>query len=135
MLTSRQAFKAGFLHRCIRDGLTLRDATEIVEKAASIADTLVGLPGKAVDLAGKTLDNVWPVAKTGLIGAAAAPPIIGAGLGYGLAKATDIDDTDVDEVKKREIIDELHRQTETLKRERAMRDYRAQRKRPSHIYM
>jgi hypothetical protein len=52
------------------------------------------------------------------MGALAGPAVLGGAAGYGMSRLTDIDDTDVDEIKKREIIDEYYRQIELLKSKR-----------------
>jgi outer membrane lipoprotein SlyB len=90
-LTAQEAFKVGFLARCVEDGLG-RWATD------------VGI-GYGVPLA------------------AAAPWVAGGAAGYGLARATDISDTDVGEIKDRELMSEYRRQTDQLLRQRAVRDY------------
>ena len=71
----------------------------------------------------------------GLPLAIAAPPILGGLAGYGAAKATDIDDVDIDEVKERELADEYRRQTEKLLRQRAVRDYAKARQQTGRIFL
>lgn len=123
-LTSAEAFKVGFLARCTEAGLTPEQTLHAVKQAGDMLKTaIVG------DLLGKVLDVgkgvAGGVASYGLPLAAVAPPILGGLAGYGLAKARDIDDTDVDAVKQQEIVEELRRQAATLKRKKAVRDFRA----------
>ena len=123
MLTPQEAFKVGFLARCVQDGLSpdqmldrVKQASDMLEKHAFLGGLLGGAAG-AVGGAAKTM------AGYGLPLALAAPPILGGLGGYALAKATDVDDTDVDAIKNRELVDELNRQTSQLKRQKTVRDY------------
>jgi len=97
MLTAREAFKAGFLARCAEDGLGPGQAHTLVKAALGLTD----LP----DMAGKA----------GLALAGTAPLMLGGGLGYLAAKATDADDTDATDLKRRELIDEYVRQAAHLR--------------------
>jgi hypothetical protein len=121
-MSPRQAFKFGFLLRCIEDGCTPED---IREKVASLATRT------------KTA-SFWGSLKTLGLGAGAlalaAPPIAGGLAGYGLAKATDIDDTDVEEAKNQELIQELQRQTDRAIRMRQARDYQKQRQSTGRVF-
>lgn len=125
MLTPAEAFKVGFLARCVEDRLTPEQIKTSAEKAAALMTKGASITGLLSTALGKTMDLGSSVAKGalgyGLPAALAAPPILGGIAGYGLARATDIDDTDVSEIKDREVIDELRRQTEKLKRNQASR--------------
>jgi len=123
VLSARDAFKVGFLSRCVENGLgpaeilaAVKAAGDLLEKRAFLGD----LVGKGVDLAkgvgGAALGYGLPLAL-------AAPVVGGGALGYGLAKATDVDDTDIKEIKDQEVVDEYRRQTEKLRRQKAVRDY------------
>ncbi len=124
MLAPHEAFKVGFLARCVHDGLTpdqmldrVKFASDLLEKRAFLGTLL----GKGIDLA----KGVGGAAMSyGLPLALAAPPILGGAAGYGLAKATDIDDTDVEEIKNRELVEELKRQTGNLKQQKLSRQHR-----------
>ena len=102
MLDARTAFKVGFLLKCAEDGLG-PDGAEALAKAA-------------------LFDGAWDTAKTlgsaGLAGALLAPPVVGAAGGVLLSRATDVDDTDVDDVRRDvrrdELVQELLRQSEHL---------------------
>lgn len=115
-LTPQEAFKVGFLARCARQGMTpdqmlktAQDALAAFEKRAVLGTVL----GKSLDalkgLAGGALNYGVPAAVV-------APPLLGALGGYGLAKATDVDDTDVAAIKNRELIDEYRRNADELVR-------------------
>ena len=124
MLTPQEAFKVGFLARCVEDGLNpaqmlaaVKQASDMLEKRAFVGTLL----GKGVDVVRGVGKGI---AGYGVPLALVAPPVIGGLAGYGLARATDIDDTDVDEVKDREVIEEYRRQTEGLARHKAMKEHR-----------
>ena len=126
MLTAQEAFKIGFLSRCVEDQLTpdqmlmvVKRASDLLEKNA-VLGVFSGLGGKMLDVgkgvAGGALNYGIPLAVAG-------PPIVGGLAGYGLARATDIDQTDIDEIKDREVIDAYRRETERLKRQKSVREY------------
>jgi hypothetical protein len=130
-LSAREAFKVGFLARCVEDGLgpegiagRVKLALDLMEKQGKFLTDLVG---HGVDLAKGVGSGMMSY---GLPVALAAPPILGGAAGYGLAKATDIDDTDVADIKNREVIEEYRRQADKLRRMRAMRDSAQHDKRP-----
>ena len=116
-LTPAQEFKLGFLSRCVSEGL---DEPQML-KAAAAANEL--LKTAFIDsLIGAARSGIGTMASYGLPVALLAPPLIGGAAGYGLAKATDIGDRDVDDIKNDELIDELDRQAEKLKQHRTQRD-------------
>ncbi len=126
-LTPQEAFKVGFLAKCAEDGLTpdqmlarVKQAHDLFEKRAFIGDMLGSAAGAAGGLAKGLAGYGVPLAL-------AAPPILGALGGYGLAKATDVDDTDVDAIKNRELVEEMRRQAEKLRRQRDIRLYKQER--------
>lgn len=127
-MDARQAFKAAFLARCVHDNVGPDDALRRVklqqEKVAVAMDVLRGI----TSLAGKGVDAVSRLGSTalgwGIPLAIAAPPTAGAIAGYGIAKAQDIDDTDVDELKRQELIRELRLRADSLERHREARQHR-----------
>lgn len=131
-LTPREAFKVGFLSRCVEDGLTLEQAHERVKIASEKLAGLTDIPGKILDLGKPVVSSAlsWGI-PLGL----AAPPIAGGIAGYMAAKGTDIDDTDVAEVKRRELIEEYKRQTAKLIRDRQAREYRKDRKQTGRVFL
>lgn len=135
MLTPKDAFKVGFLARCVSDGLTpdqmlvsVKLASDMFEKKAFLGSLIGGGVDAAKGAAGA-------LAHYGTLGAIAAPPILGGLGGYALAKATDIDDTDVDAIKNRELVEEYKRQAEKLKRQKDVRTYRQDVKRTGRVFM
>ena len=143
MLSAREAFKVGFLSRCVEEGLSLEEAQQRVkmalDKQAGLADigkAAIGLPGAAIGAASNVVSSVAkPLLSYGIPFALAAPPIAGGLAGYSLAKITDTDDQDPDEIKKQELVDEYRRQTARLNRERQMREYRDKRKQTGRVFL
>lgn len=131
MLDACQAFKLGFLSRCAAEGVSLRDMPPLVKSAGVKLAILGTLVGKAMDVgkgvAGATLGWGIPLA-------VAAPPLLGGLAGFGLAKATDVDDTDVDDIKAQERIEEYKRQTARLDRQRLVRDYAKNRRSTGRVF-
>ena len=142
MLTPKEAFKIGFLSRCVEDGLSLEQAhdrvkmaTDLLQKQAGVGEVI----SKTLELPGKALDMAKPVLGAGLNWgiplALAAPPILGGVAGYTLGKMGDVDDTDVDEIKKRELIESYKRHANALKRAKKVRDYQAKRKQTGRVFL
>jgi hypothetical protein len=136
MLSAREAFKAGFLARCVDDRLSPEETEKRAAAALALMDkaagAVAGALGKGYDL-GKSL--IGGAIGYGLPAALAAPPIAGGLAGYGLARATDVDDTDVAEVKDREVLDEYRRQAARLRRQTAVREYQKARKRTGRVFV
>lgn len=122
MLSASEAFKVGCLQRWAQEGLSPEDMLKRASDAiVLVKSALIGeLAGKAIDV-GQNAVNM--AVGYGLPLAIAAPPIAGGIAGYGLARATDIDDTDINEIKDREVVDSLKHNTNRLNRQRAVRDY------------
>jgi hypothetical protein len=113
MLSPRENFKFAFLSRCIESGITTPEEIHQTVKRA-----LDELSTPAEKRAGGAMDLLRDFSGWTLAGMAAAPPVLGAGLGYATARAGDVDDADVEEVKRQEVIDELKRQAKRLRRRR-----------------
>lgn len=128
-LTSKEAFRLGFLTRCAEEGLTgtalqarIKSAAEgATEKRANpgltIPSWLLALPlvGGAARSAGNAL---YDIAQTGgalAVGAPAAAGLAAGGLGgYALAKFNEPNITD-DDVKAQEVADTYRRYAQRLK--------------------
>lgn len=134
-LTAHEAFKCGFLSRCIEDGLAPEEIARSVKVACDLLEkeAVVGSLLSSVAELGK--GAVGAAAHYGIPAAIVAPPLLGAAGAYGLAKMTDIDDRDVEDVKNREVIDEYARQTDKLKRLKAVKDYMKSKQRTGRIFM
>src|SRR5947209_9355025 len=92
-MTPREAFKMGFARRCAEEGLTPEQAAARVEKAAAYLEKNANLLG---DLAAKHPMEL----------AVGAPMAAGA-LGGWAAHQLTSHDVDEEDVRKRELIDEL----------------------------
>jgi hypothetical protein len=127
-LNALEAFKVGFLSRCVEAGLGVDEIAGCVKRARDMMEKHAGLIG---DLGGGLKALGGGLLQYGVPLALAAPPILGGAAGYGLSRATDVDDTDVADIKNQEVIDEYRRQSERLKRQKAVRDYLGGGARPS----
>jgi hypothetical protein len=97
MLDERQQFKAAFMMRCIEQGVTTpEEMTEVVKEAREKLAKDIGV--------------------LGLGAAAIAPPALGFMAGNALGRTGDLNDIDAEEVKRKELIDELKKQTAHLRR-------------------
>ncbi len=125
MLTKREAFKVGFMSRCVEEGLS---PEETLGRVKAARDKLAGL----ADIAKPVIGGAVNVGVPALL---AAPPVLGGLTGFLAAKATDVDDTDVKEIRSRELIREYDRQAEQALRDKEVRDYRRQRDRTGRIFL
>lgn len=138
-LTPGDAFKVGFLLKCAEDGLTPAETLARVSAARAAVEKRAFDPiDRLANGIGSAFGGVTDVAK-GLASYAVpaaliAPPAIGALGGYALARATDVDDTDVGEIKNREVIDEYKRQSDKLRRQTAVRNYQQQRTQTGRMF-
>jgi len=120
----REAFKIGFMARCIEEGLSQEKTAELIEKAAD-GGTISGLvdAGKAV---------LYPAAALAL----AAPPTIGGLAAYFNNRALDTsDEGDVEEIKQRELTESYRRMAEQMRQTKALRDRKAKRKRSGQVFL
>lgn len=135
-LTPQEAFKVGFLSRCAEEGLSADEtarcckvAADLMRKQAIFGTETVGA------LAGKGLEALGGAAHYGIPAALVAPPLLGGLAGYGLAKATDIDDTDVEDIKNQEVMKELRLQADKLRNQTNVRNYTRQMTRTGRPFM
>tara|TARA_R110002020_G_scaffold16515_14_gene58301 strand:- start:336 stop:764 length:429 start_codon:yes stop_codon:yes gene_type:complete len=142
MLSSQEAFKLGFLSNCVEKGLSIEQMRSEVKKAS---DQLTDVEKNAwefpfaperaaiVDDIGDILKDVG---RLGIGGLVLGPPAAGAAAGILHSRMSDVDDEDVDDIKKREVADEYRRQAERLRQSARMRDYReSQKKRSGGLYL
>jgi len=132
MLTAREAFKVGFISRCVEKGIPIEEIPGVVkqamEKVAGVGDLIRGVTDIAKPVVSTAMGYGVPLAL-------AAPPVLGGLAGYTAAQVSDIDDTDVEEIKKKEIIDELRKRRSQLLRDKRMRDYRSRRKATGRVFL
>jgi hypothetical protein len=104
-MTDREAFKVGFMANCIDAGLTTPE-----EMLGALEKSALSLPGEKL-----ITDTLGTAAKWLIPAAIAGPPIAGYALGRLAGNATDIDETDTDDVKRQELISEYKRQAALLR--------------------
>jgi len=110
-MNSKEAFKIGFVARCLEKGMSLDEMTTLAKEGLTKVSTIVG----DVTRTGTSLVNsLLPLAIAG-------PPIVGGLLGYSAARATDIDDRDVDDVKNQELVQTYNTESDRLRRQQALR--------------
>lgn len=142
MLSGKESFKVGFLSRCIEEGISneealqrikaASDAVDALEKQAGIYDIGKDIGGFASGLLSPIVGQAAGLAKNiGIFG----PPALGAGAGYLHSKLTDVDEEDVEDIKKEELIDEYRRQAERLRQSKALRAYKKNKKKTTDIYL
>lgn len=115
-LTPRQQFKVAFVARCIDRGMDFEQMLQAAERLEKQADLL---PIKVKDVT----DTLKSIGIAGL----AAPPILGAGVGYALGQippGRTVEEPTTKQVKKMERLVELQRQTDRLRRMREARERR-----------
>jgi len=144
MLTDLETFKAGFLTRCVEEGISTDEALSRVKSASDRLDAMekqADIPGYGIvkDILKGVAGVATPVVSkaTELLSAAGifGPPALGGLAGYGVSKMTDVDEEDVDDIKKQELIDEYQRQAAKLKQSKALRAYRDKRKERGGVYL
>ena len=119
----REAFKIGFLARCVEIGLTPEATNKLVKSAGDCFNKQAW---------------VGDLAKAGVtaaLAAAAAPIALGGGAAYFANQATDTDATDIDEIKKRELVETYRRMSDQLQRQKKLQNYKADRKRTGQVFL
>lgn len=144
MLSGLESFKAGFLTRCVEEDISTEEALSRVKTASDQLDVFekqADIPGYGIvkDLVKGVAGLAKPVLQKGLdVGTSAAlfgPLALGGLAGYGVSKMTDVDEEDVDDVKKEELIDEYKRQADRLRQSKSLRAYRKRRKASGGVYL
>jgi len=125
-MDDRQAFKFGFMLKCIDNGLTTPgEMLTAVKQAEAALDAPVKQAEGPMSMLGSAWNGATGLANTalswGIPLALAAPPLLGAGIGHLAAKAQDISDQDVDEAKNNELIEAYGREAARSRREGVIR--------------
>jgi hypothetical protein len=110
----REAFKIGFMARCIEEGHSTEKTAELMEKAGE------GWAQAAVDAAKSIM---YPAGALAL----ATPPALGGLAAYFNNKATDTDSTDIEEIKQKELVDSYKRMTRQLEQQQRLRERKTER--------
>ena len=123
MLDSKQRFKAAFIARCIEEG---HATPEAVLERVKMAREKIAFVDKALGGAA-------------LLGAAAVgvPTLGGFMAGSAAGKLRGINDINLDEIKRQELIDELRRQTDRLQQHNQARQSQSKqdKRRPGRAFM
>ena len=125
----REAFRIGFLARCVEEGLSPEDTRRLTKSAASLftKEAVVTLRG--------LVEAAKGVGYPTLAAAAIAPPAIGGLTAYLNNSAQDVDATDIDEIKQRELAQIYRRMSEQLRRKQQLRQTEAQRKPAGNVLL
>lgn len=114
-MTPKEAFRLGFLTRCAEMSLSSEETNKLAKRASDLF--LTKTAGPIAD----TVKSVgWPLMLAGL----SAPVLAGSGAAYFQNKALDTDEADIDEIKKKELIETYQRMSEQLARKRRIREVR-----------
>ena len=126
MRSAQEAFKLGFLSNCVERGLSIEEMRSRVKTAMDSLDSFEkrGIAGEQT--ISKLLEILGASSKYALGALAFAPPAIGAAGGSMTSKLTDVDDDDIGDVKKEELIDEYRRQARKLRQTKQLRTFRDQ---------
>ena len=117
----REAFKIGFLSRCVEEGLSQVKTAELIEKAAELQGIVDA--GKAV---------MYPAAALAL----AAPPTLGGLAAYFNNKVTDTSDSgDVEEIKQKELKETYRRLAQELRDTKNIRKRKSESKRSRQVFL
>lgn len=137
----QEAFKLGFLARCVEEGLSPEQTHALAKQAADCFTKQAFLdflnnPAKATVDTGKSTVDLLKGSIPLALAAAAVPPAVGGLAAYMANSATDVDDNSaVEDVKKQELIDNYKRMAEQLNRQSQLRQYKQERKRTGRVYL
>lgn len=139
---TKEAFKLGFLARCVEEGLTPEQTHALAKQAAegevaplSWLTRQVTAPIKDVASTSQSVADAVKSHLPLLALGAAVPPALGGAAAYLAHHATDADATDVKQVSQQELTDTYRRMAEQLQRKKKLRDYKQQRKRTGQIFL
>ncbi len=117
MLSKLEAFKLGVLTNFADRGLSVEEMRAHVKKANDALDAVANCPaeGETQKQADGFFDAIKSLGTTGAIALALAPPALGAAGGVAHSKLTDVDEDDVETIKRKELADEYRRQAARLR--------------------
>ncbi len=131
-----EAFKLGFLSRCVEEGMNPEQTHGLSKMAASLFEkqALINLPspmGEVRNAVG-TLGDMAPYLAAGL----AIPPALGGLAAYFANQATDTESSQgVDDIKRQELQETYERMAGQLQRQKERQDYKAKRKSTGRIFL
>lgn len=132
-----EAFKLGFLSRCVEEGMNPEQTHGLSKLAASLFEKqsfVLNLPSPAGEVrnAVGTLGDMAPYLAAGL----AIPPALGGLAAYLANQATDTESSQgVDNIKRQELQETYERMAGQLQRQKERQDYKAKRKSTGRIFL
>jgi hypothetical protein len=122
-----EAFKLGFLSRCVEEGMSPEQTHGLSKMAASLFSPM-GEVNNAVSAAG----SIAPYLMAGL----AIPPAIGGIAAYFANQAADTEGSrGIENIKRQELQDTYERLAGQLQRQKERQDYKAKRKSTGRIFL
>lgn len=116
-MSPSDAFKIGFIARCVEMGVSAEKTAELSDRAESLL-----LTKQAIN--------------TALAYGLGLPLAVGAGAAYLKNLATDVDDdVAIDDVQKQELIDTYRQMTERLQQQTRSQAYKKQRNRTGRVFL
>lgn len=151
-MNKQEAFKIGFLSRCIEDGCSAEEiscraklAADLMTKkgyASLFGPLAAGLGIGTAAGAGDNIKSLINQAPAATLAVAAAPYAVGGLMAYLNHSANEAADEmpgggsfAVEEAKKLELADEYNRMTQQLQQQKRIRDYKQQRKRTGQVFL
>ena len=138
MLSKLEAFKHGVISEFASHGLSVEDMRERVKRASDALDAVAAVPTdeqaeEQSSMDKESWDKLMDMLRAGSVTTlgtlALAPPALGAAAGVAHSKLTDVDEDDVDTIKRKELIDEYRRQAARLRQTKELQQFTA--KKPS----
>ena len=144
----QEAFKLGFLARCVEEGFSSEQTHALAKRAADCftkqaawynpftwAKSVTDAGKSSVELA-QASTNLLKSFTGPLMMLAAVPPTVGGVAAYLANKSTDVDDAAaVEDVKNQELTDAYQRMADQLNRQKQLREYKQSRKRSGRVYL
>lgn len=137
----QEAFKLGFLARCVEEGFSSDQTHALAKRAADCFTKQAAWYNpftwaKSVADTGKSTVDLLKSLTGPAMMLAAVPPAVGGVAAYLTNKSTDVDDAAaVEDVKNQELIDTYRRMTDQLDRQKKLREYKQSRKRSGRVYL
>lgn len=135
-MQAHEAFKIGFLSRCVEEGMNPEQTHGLSKLAAALFDkqALINLPSPTGEVRNAigTFGDMAPYLAAGL----AIPPALGGIAAYFVNSATDTEGNQgIENLKRKELQETYERMAGQLKRQKEMRDYKAKRKSTGRIFL
>lgn len=127
-MQANDAFKLGFLSRCVEEGMNPERTHDLAKMAASILPSPTGEVRNVVG----TIGDLLPY----LAGGLAIPPALGGLAAYFANSAMDTESSKgVENVKRQELKETYERMTGQLERQAVSKKYKAKRKKTGRIFL